>query len=366
MESIFHDFMDFINYDQVNQAKQVDLADQAAAVASLEQLLSDPCLVDYSSPDDSENVLLLNNSSNNNAIPITSVPQSVHFTPHTYHYSQRQQYLKSTFDVTNNTRAPFKADKIRQDDYFYPGLEQYDGNQNYLFLEFDEPLDFTEKMTEEMTKFEYADFPLAEEQVSSLLSVPEQLPSLLSVPEQDFCLPSVPEQVFCLPVPEQIYIDKEDVEEEESDNEEDCDDDEYTPATNTFLPTPSTSPPPHTSPPALPHTHTTPQKPKIPRSRAKKGEKRIHVCLECNRQFTRACNLQSHVLTHLNLKPYPCTECDKTFARVYDMHRHKRIHSDAMKDKPYKCPDCPMRFKRTEPRHRHLESVHGLTRPHKH
>ncbi|KAG0374792.1 hypothetical protein BGX24_009921 [Mortierella sp. AD032] len=87
--------------------------------------------------------------------------------------------------------------------------------------------------------------------------------------------------------------------------------------------------------------------------------KKQHACPECSRIFTRRCNLQSHRLTHTNLKPFPCPQCGQSFARIYDMRRHHRIHGQSEDDKPYKCPICPMAFRRIEPRVRHLLAAHG-------
>ncbi|KAF9920341.1 hypothetical protein FBU30_009851 [Linnemannia zychae] len=99
------------------------------------------------------------------------------------------------------------------------------------------------------------------------------------------------------------------------------------------------------------------------RQRAKKGEKRIHACHICLREFTRACNMQSHILTHSGDKPHSCSQCDQKFVRIYDKKRHMRIHNSD--DGPYKCEMCPLRFKRTEPRNRHQQVVHNWNPPHR-
>ncbi|KAF9133265.1 hypothetical protein BGW39_010183 [Mortierella sp. 14UC] len=378
---------------QATPERQDDLMDsfidynQAAAVASLEQLLSTPSsLVDYSSPDDSE-ILLLSYNNNDNAVATTaSATQNVVLNnPHAYLHSQRQ-YLFSTYDFTNNSRTPNKVVDTRQE-CCYPGLElssSYEDNLDSLYFDRDglELLDFSENTIEfdvqeylrmtlgdAVAKFEYTAIPSIEEQVSSLFPDPVLSYDDKSAVSVATCCTAIPLESVPVVNMDVDSVDEEDDEEAESDNESDCesDDDEYVPVTAPMtipiFPTPSVSPPPSVQPYAPSLVLTTVEKPKIPRSRAKKGEKRIHACHECRREFTRACNLQSHILTHSNLKPYSCTECDKTFARVYDMQRHRRIHSNKLEDKPYSCPDCTIRFKRTEPRNRHRQTVHGWIPP---
>ncbi|KAG0063802.1 hypothetical protein BGZ90_002500 [Linnemannia elongata] len=109
--------------------------------------------------------------------------------------------------------------------------------------------------------------------------------------------------------------------------------------------------------PALSNMTPTGRERKPPRTPKPKKQ---HACPECSRIFTRRCNLQSHRLTHTNLKPFPCPQCGQSFARIYDMRRHHRIHGQSEDDKPYKCPMCPQAFRRIEPRVRHMLSTHGV------
>ncbi|KAG0215834.1 hypothetical protein BGX33_000827 [Mortierella sp. NVP41] len=87
-----------------------------------------------------------------------------------------------------------------------------------------------------------------------------------------------------------------------------------------------------------------------------KAPGKLHPCKECGKVFTRACNLQSHITTHLRQKPFSCPDCQLAFARVYDMKRHHRIHSNV---RPYQCTACPEAFKRIEARERHFVAHHG-------
>ncbi|KAF9139935.1 hypothetical protein BGX30_007259 [Mortierella sp. GBA39] len=121
----------------------------------------------------------------------------------------------------------------------------------------------------------------------------------------------------------------------------------------TTTPTPAAKPKP-----ALSNMTPTGRERKPPRTPKPKKQ---HACPECSRIFTRRCNLQSHRLTHTNLKPFPCPQCGQSFARIYDMRRHHRIHGQSEDDKPYKCRMCPQAFRRIEPRVRHMLSTHGVT-----
>ncbi|KAG0374791.1 hypothetical protein BGX24_009920 [Mortierella sp. AD032] len=360
--------MEFIDYGQ------------AAAVASLEHLLNMPTSpVDFSSPEeDSDNHLLLNNIATTHTIPTTT--QNVNLSnSHAYHRLQRV-HLLSNFEISNNSRTPNKVLDTRQESY-YPGLElpsHYEKNLDSLYLNHEgllmdysentDEFDLREFLKDDATlKVDYTAIPSSEETLLPISVQAYENPALATaIPEESAAVVNLIVDECC----------SEEEEEDESDSESECDsddDDEITAASPMIIhvpPTPSPSPPRACQQQPQPQGFPSqvPEKTKIPRSRAKKGEKRIHACPDCNREFTRACNLQSHILTHLNLKPYACSECDKTFARVYDMQRHKRIHSNKAEDKPYDCPDCTIRFKRTEPRNRHRQSVHGWISPpvHKH
>ena len=54
-------------------------------------------------------------------------------------------------------------------------------------------------------------------------------------------------------------------------------------------------------------------------------------CPECNKPFTRAFNLKSHLRTHTDEGPYGCSTCSKNFARQHDRKVHEQQHAKVKK-----------------------------------
>jgi hypothetical protein len=248
----------------------------------------------------------------------------------------------------------------------------FDGGND--FMDFGLPDDVAFNLEEYQKQSMFAATPASPK--PEYTAIPSEMP-FLHVSVQDEPAAAVPVEIALVGMDVDEPSDDDDGDNDECESDSDCCDSDsdhefeavvdvasIVPTISTVpikllpIPTPSPSPRPSSPPAPLP-SRSPSQSPKVPRSRAKKGEKRVHACPECLREFTRACNLQSHILTHSNVRDHACSECDKTFARVYDMQRHKRIHSNKLEDKPYGCPDCPSRFKRTEPRNRHRQIVHG-------
>ncbi|KAF9284520.1 hypothetical protein BGZ88_009934 [Linnemannia elongata] len=351
----------------------------ALPATSLEEFFNTAPYIDMTS--EATQNLILNDHNNNTATP---EPAVVFNNPHAFRHHHRHNVLFSSLEElveSNNNRLNSRTNRINNDskkfdtrqEYYYPGLELSSPYEQQLenpgddffsldsgYLDFgieNEPLDVEEYQKSSM----FVGAPASPK--PEYTAIPSEIPLLHGSVQVE---PVVGEAV-------DMDVD-ESSDDEDDDDDEECDSD----ADNMVVvapivapkisatcielpptPTPSTSPSSSSSSSSPTPPSPTSQSPKLPRSRAKKGEKRVHTCPVCSRVFTRACNLQSHINTHTKLKHYSCSECPRKFARVYDMQRHKRIHSDKLEDKPYGCPECPMRFKRTEPRNRHCQTAHG-------
>ncbi|KAG0250943.1 hypothetical protein BG011_007959 [Mortierella polycephala] len=70
----------------------------------------------------------------------------------------------------------------------------------------------------------------------------------------------------------------------------------------------------------------------------------------CDKTFSRAYNLTSHMKTHSAERPFMCGSCPLAFARRHDRERHVRLHTG---EKPYACDSCGIGFMRNDALHRH-------------
>lgn len=92
----------------------------------------------------------------------------------------------------------------------------------------------------------------------------------------------------------------------------------------------------------------------------------MFCCDQCDKKFTRAYNLRSHMRTHTDERPFLCTICGKAFARLHDRKRHEDLHSG---EKRYACSGklsdnssnwgCGRRFARADALGRHFRTEAG-------
>ncbi|EJW73063.1 zinc finger protein [Wuchereria bancrofti] len=62
-----------------------------------------------------------------------------------------------------------------------------------------------------------------------------------------------------------------------------------------------------------------------------------YSCSICKKNFTEYWNLKRHMVIHTGEKPYSCSICKKNFPYSYRMKRHMMIHAG---EKPYSCSIC--------------------------
>ena len=56
-----------------------------------------------------------------------------------------------------------------------------------------------------------------------------------------------------------------------------------------------------------------------------KQAEKPHICTECDKGFSKKCNLNRHLSTHTGSKPFSCHLCDYTFALKHELGDHMRI-----------------------------------------
>lgn len=92
----------------------------------------------------------------------------------------------------------------------------------------------------------------------------------------------------------------------------------------------------------------------------------VYGCHLCDKRFTRAYNLRSHLRTHTDERPFVCGVCGKAFARQHDRKRHEALHSG---EKKFECKGllsdgrtewgCGRKFARADALGRHFRTDAG-------
>ncbi|XP_006901882.1 PREDICTED: zinc finger protein 580-like isoform X2 [Elephantulus edwardii] len=98
----------------------------------------------------------------------------------------------------------------------------------------------------------------------------------------------------------------------------------------------------------IPYTYTVQleEEPRGPPQReappGEPGSRKGYSCPECARVFASPLRLQSHRVSHSDLKPFTCGACGKAFKRSSHLSRHRATHR--ARAGPHNCPLCPRRF----------------------
>ena len=81
-----------------------------------------------------------------------------------------------------------------------------------------------------------------------------------------------------------------------------------------------------------------------------------YACLKCDKRFSQACNLKTHMMTHTVDKPYSCSQCHKRYIHKSSLKMHLMIHTG---EKPYSCSQCHKRYIQKSTLKKHMRTHTG-------
>ncbi|KAJ4449102.1 hypothetical protein ANN_00497 [Periplaneta americana] len=84
--------------------------------------------------------------------------------------------------------------------------------------------------------------------------------------------------------------------------------------------------------------------------------KQVYLCLICSKDFNELSQLNEHILTHSELKPWKCEICGRTFRLSSQLKCHVQLHFGI---KPFKCKICGKEFKYADVLNVHIRSHTG-------
>ena len=67
----------------------------------------------------------------------------------------------------------------------------------------------------------------------------------------------------------------------------------------------------------------------------------VFACSDCDKTFSRQCDLNSHAKIHTGEKPFQCIVCRKAFIKMSNLMKHEIIHTG---EKPFTCSTCNKSF----------------------
>jgi len=89
-------------------------------------------------------------------------------------------------------------------------------------------------------------------------------------------------------------------------------------------------------------------------------QKHPFPCMTCHKAFTKKCNLDSHLLTHLNSTPYKCTICGLAMNNRSNLNKHFKLHKGL---KAYQCSQCSYRTAKKSNLMSHERARHSDLKP---
>lgn len=88
--------------------------------------------------------------------------------------------------------------------------------------------------------------------------------------------------------------------------------------------------------------------------------KRPYICMICNKGFSRAGYLKSHIYTHNSGCSFKCSKCDKTFARKQNLMVHMKRYHTYTSSEMYPCSICNKEFTKIDIYKRHMSKHTGI------
>ncbi|KPJ10698.1 Zinc finger protein 316 [Papilio machaon] len=95
---------------------------------------------------------------------------------------------------------------------------------------------------------------------------------------------------------------------------------------------------------------------------------KVYVCTQagCNNKYNRPYRLEQHLLSHLNIKPFPCTweNCCKAYSNKSHLNRHiASVHEKEKKNIIYSCPQCCKTYSNRQNLKKHIRQKHVINLP---
>ncbi|CAH2062987.1 unnamed protein product, partial [Iphiclides podalirius] len=97
----------------------------------------------------------------------------------------------------------------------------------------------------------------------------------------------------------------------------------------------------------------------------RKNGERIYPCIYigCDSKFNRPYRLEQHLLSHLNIKPFPCPweKCQKGYSNKSHLNRHiSSAHENVSTNIVYRCSQCLKRYSNRQNLKKHIKLKHVI------